>query len=1002
MGALLGGSASTVHVELGATGEVKKEVAPYGPGDVKALDARAVVRTVPYHGVHDFEPNLFPCIELAQPELPWLLSPSPDSHGRVSPWLVLVVVEDRPGVTISFGAGNAQILTIEAPAVPGDELPDLAQSWAWAHAQATGTEGTAIDLHAFGGGDDQARSRLIAPRRLNAGSRYIGCVVPAYAAGVAAVLGSGAQDGPAWTGSETSVRLPVYFTWRFATGPGGDFASLVKLVTPIKLGPDMGHRAADISAPRWGVTSVPGATVEVGSALRSPAWGFFFFLGVQPIDDDGEVLSIARPQLAHHPRRAQRARDLVRTAKPLRRGPTLCGGAATPAAAALAASLRRLGRSGGPLQRASTTRVKPGGSSRPPAAHLTGSAASSPAAQWRSTASRRRSVRSFPRHHVGPVDGRTALEGHREHRTTGRRARRGAHRRRTDIPDGEGDSVPPPISDDRAGGRSDHRVRSRGARASALHRGQQEDRDRAARPLRRPEGEYLARRRAGGNRVALETDARHRPDRHRADRRRAPRGRRRSPCRCCPRPAWCALSRPRPSMSSAASSGIVTNRCAVRHRAGVRACVPRRWRSRARPATALAQLPLERGPPGGCGRQTDRRGHHGRLAPAGHFRRSRPWPDEGVAPTAASLMLVVTPTCSAIPTPGVRGPGAVGRHPSRGRQRRAADAHRSRPSRRRRCSVSISPTASPRNGMPRPPGYYFVIAEHPSEPRWLAAAANCRAGAISPMVDLAAGDLDGPYLRTGKTIRGAQFRNDPLRWGVDLGDRGHPGVARSSRARPRPDEWHDRLILDTDRHSCRFASRLGSPTTPTEPWCCAWIFPIRSTSRPHVQPTQRENQALAGWLASARDLAAWRDLIAPGSGRVAPRTRDRERGVRSGARATERRGRRRRARLPDRWRGAVERRDAFVGPTGGRPRRREADLAVGLSPTTPARSAPARSGCCRPRVARHSRGGRRGDGSDRASPWCGRPGARGRSVRDRASPGRGGRARRSARRPSWR
>jgi hypothetical protein len=34
----------------------------------------------------------------------------------------------------------------------------------------------------------------------------------------------------------------------------------------------MGHRAADISAPRWGVTSVPGATVEVGSALRSPAW----------------------------------------------------------------------------------------------------------------------------------------------------------------------------------------------------------------------------------------------------------------------------------------------------------------------------------------------------------------------------------------------------------------------------------------------------------------------------------------------------------------------------------------------------------------------------------------------------------------------------------------------------------------------------------------------------------------------------------------------------------
>ncbi|MBK7074131.1 MAG: hypothetical protein IPH44_17685 [Myxococcales bacterium] len=896
MGALLGGSASTVHVELGATGEVKKEVAPYGPGDVKALDARAVVRTVPYHGVHDFEPNLFPCIELAQPELPWLLSPSPDSHGRVSPWLVLVVVEDRPGVTISFGAGNAQILTIEAPAVPGDELPDLAQSWAWAHAQATGTEGTAIDLHAFGGGDDQARSRLIAPRRLNAGSRYIGCVVPAYAAGVAAVLGSGAQDGPAWTGSETSVRLPVYFTWRFATGPGGDFASLVKLVTPIKLGPDMGHRAADISAPRWGVTSVPGATVEVGSALRSPAWtppdlsaeaatvgdqitaeidasdGVLpppFYGAVttrreqtstaptwqralnhdvrqrtaaglgaavvranldamvdaawreagdaeranhtirhaevaaeishrlarrhlQPIDDDGEVLSIARPQLARMHARAERgARDLVRTASPSDRGPTLAAavrGSAMPDAA-LAASLRRLGRSGGPLQRASTTRVKPGKlladidaariSPVPPRVLASGAAGFDDTSE---------AEHERPRLHLATVKAVDEAElhwkGHRERRTTGRAGPVEAlTRRRTDIPDGEGDSVPPPISDDPEP--EDEAITEFAAAARAHQRyivGKLEKiRDRAKPPL----GDLKAMHSLGDVRAVIESHWE--PMRgiipivtaRIADALPAAVSTL-HPVQVTPvleQPLVRALQALSPEHVLRGVGGIVTNRVALSDTAPefVRAFL-------VGANDELGRELLWRGFPGAHGHTWMRTfwgrtvaDPHGRPAPAPDISAIETWPDEGVAPTPASLVLVVRAD-------------VLQRYPNAlvyAAQARWDGTHRvvgggapMMPSVAATLGSDLAlfgfdltdGVARGSDTPPGPPGYYFVIAEHPSEPRFgLAAAATGSPTAWRELAwsDLAAGDLDGPYLRTDGPLAARQFTNDPLRWGVD-------------------------------------------------------------------------------------------------------------------------------------------------------------------------------------------------------------------------------------------
>lgn len=226
---------------------LSRQVATYVPADITGLDPRGVARTSPRDGTLDFEPNLFPMVELADPGLPWLAS-----TGAV-PWLVLVVVEDRPGVTLA-STNRGTTLSIQAPASVTEELPNLAQSAAWVHAQ-------------------DSLSRLIAPRQLLAGRSYHACIVPAFAAGVAAALGNPiTDDGPAWTAQTTSITLPVLYGWRFATGPGGDFASLARQLRPDVLDSSVGHRRIDAGTPGWGMPQVAGTVLDVACVLRAPSW----------------------------------------------------------------------------------------------------------------------------------------------------------------------------------------------------------------------------------------------------------------------------------------------------------------------------------------------------------------------------------------------------------------------------------------------------------------------------------------------------------------------------------------------------------------------------------------------------------------------------------------------------------------------------------------------------------------------------------------------------------
>jgi hypothetical protein len=247
-----------------------------GPGDVVGIDAAQFVRHDPEPGATDAETAYFALVELAAPDLPWRFTPAaPGGDGRLQPWIALVVVEEREGVSLDDTGSRSPVLRIDDPSA---ELPDLSQCWAWAHVHAD-----------YGLADDQAdlaealreqpeafRSRLLCPRRLTAGRSWLACVVPVFEAGRRAGLGEpiGPDLGPAWdVASPAEIRLPVYHSWRFDTGEQGTFESLVRRLRPRELPGSVGRRDLDLSDPGGGLPALAGAVVSYEGGLVSPVGG---------------------------------------------------------------------------------------------------------------------------------------------------------------------------------------------------------------------------------------------------------------------------------------------------------------------------------------------------------------------------------------------------------------------------------------------------------------------------------------------------------------------------------------------------------------------------------------------------------------------------------------------------------------------------------------------------------------------------------------------------------
>lgn len=266
-----------VEVTGGGLAEIVLDV--QGPGDVAGIDPRQIVRTEPVPDSTDFEPNFFPHLELADAALPWLFTPAAPDPGtdRLRPWCVLVVVAAQEGVSVGPGK-LLDVLEIRPPADPRTELPDLAESWAWVHAEVVVEEG-ASPQEGLAGDERLSVARLLCPRRLDPLTSYHACLVPAFDAGVAAGLGEpvadGAQLGPAWRAGAAAppqIRLPVYHHWQFATGPVGDFEALVRRLRPAAVPEGVGRRPLYIGAAGSGLPQLApdddGAIVDLEGALQ--------------------------------------------------------------------------------------------------------------------------------------------------------------------------------------------------------------------------------------------------------------------------------------------------------------------------------------------------------------------------------------------------------------------------------------------------------------------------------------------------------------------------------------------------------------------------------------------------------------------------------------------------------------------------------------------------------------------------------------------------------------
>ena len=253
--------------------DVSVKMQLYGPGDVTGIDPKQVVRTEPRQMTTAFEPNLFPAIEFDRPDFPWLFTPlSEGENEQLRPWIVLVVVKKQHGVTLTGKPSiPLPVLEIKAPARPAEELPDLREAHAWAHAQVTVDETTDV-VTALHSRPERTVSRLLCPRRLEPDTAYLACVVPAFAVGRDAGLGLSQPAptpklAPAWTPTDTAVTLPVYYSWEFSTGQAGDFEALAQQLHARPLPDGVGQQRLDVSHAGSGLPVLENVVLPFAGAL---------------------------------------------------------------------------------------------------------------------------------------------------------------------------------------------------------------------------------------------------------------------------------------------------------------------------------------------------------------------------------------------------------------------------------------------------------------------------------------------------------------------------------------------------------------------------------------------------------------------------------------------------------------------------------------------------------------------------------------------------------------
>jgi len=246
-----------------------------GPGDVVSVDRAMVSRIEPAPGLRGFEPNYFPLVEFVDADFPWRFSLDPPGGTRRRPWLVLVALAAEEFAFVDQGDGPLARIAVRDAA---KSLPDLGQSWAFAHVQVDLATASASPAAALSSDPGASFARLMCPRRLEPRRAYTAALVPAYEAGRLAGLGQrgGASpfDAPAWTRAPGPVELPAYRHWSFVTDALEDVEVLMRRLRAVRSDEaDEAGAPERASAARPGFYldyEAPGESFEIQTAMRQP------------------------------------------------------------------------------------------------------------------------------------------------------------------------------------------------------------------------------------------------------------------------------------------------------------------------------------------------------------------------------------------------------------------------------------------------------------------------------------------------------------------------------------------------------------------------------------------------------------------------------------------------------------------------------------------------------------------------------------------------------------
>jgi hypothetical protein len=255
-----------------------------GPGDIVGLDPRAVVRTFPRADDNDAQVGFFAMIEFDQPDLPWRYTPTAATEADVTastdklkPWFNLILLEEGTELTedqILPAGANRKLPLLNTKS---KHLPDLSESWAFAHTQVKGAPPPEGFSGKFLTQPGVSLARLLAPRALKVRTAYRALLVPTFKRGLqvgggekptADLLELAWQSGTAH--EEDDVVLPVYYQWRFQTGTTGTFEDLAMALQPRpNLGPQIGARQLDVSDPGLDLAAPSTLPLDMGGALQS-------------------------------------------------------------------------------------------------------------------------------------------------------------------------------------------------------------------------------------------------------------------------------------------------------------------------------------------------------------------------------------------------------------------------------------------------------------------------------------------------------------------------------------------------------------------------------------------------------------------------------------------------------------------------------------------------------------------------------------------------------------